>query len=51
MAQTYLKGSVPTVHRIDLPCEQTGFHCPPPSDGSTEAIFFTLASMLVRPGA
>lgn len=32
MAQTYLKGAVPTVHRIDLPCEQTGFLCPPPHD-------------------
>ena len=32
MAQKYLKGSAPTVHRIDLPCAQTGFKCPPPHD-------------------
>ena len=32
MARTYLKGSHPTVHRIDLPCDETGFLCPPPHD-------------------
>jgi hypothetical protein len=32
MAQKYLTGSAPTVHRIDLPCDQTGFRCPPPHD-------------------
>ena len=32
MAQKYLKGPMPTVHRIDLPCDQTGFKCPPPHD-------------------
>lgn len=29
MTQTYLKGSIATVHRIDIPCEQTGFTTPP----------------------
>ena len=29
MAQTYLKGTTAAVHRIDLPCEQTGFSTPP----------------------
>ncbi|HUR24440.1 MAG TPA: helix-turn-helix domain-containing protein [Candidatus Thermoplasmatota archaeon] len=29
MTQTYLKGTTATVHRIDLPCEQTGFTTPP----------------------
>lgn len=29
MTQTYLKGNVATVHRVDLPCEQTGFSTPP----------------------
>lgn len=29
MTQTFLKGSMPTVHRVDLPCEQTGFTTPP----------------------
>ena len=29
MTQTYLKGGNATVHRIDLPCEQTGFTTPP----------------------
>ena len=29
MTQTYLKGNIATVHRIDLPCEQTGFSTPP----------------------
>jgi hypothetical protein len=29
LAQTYLKGSAATVHRIDLPCELTGFSTPP----------------------
>ncbi|MHB1262584.1 MAG: helix-turn-helix domain-containing protein [Thermoplasmatota archaeon] len=29
MTQTYLKGTLPTVHRIDLPCERTGFTTPP----------------------
>ncbi|MEA3137343.1 MAG: hypothetical protein QOJ26_1188 [Thermoplasmata archaeon] len=32
MAQTYQKGARSTVHRIDLPCDQTGFQCPPPFD-------------------
>ncbi len=31
MTQTYLKGQETAVHRIDLPCEQTGF-TPPPCD-------------------
>lgn len=29
MTQTYLKGTTATVHRIDLPVEQTGFTTPP----------------------
>jgi hypothetical protein len=29
LTQTYLKGTTATVHRIDLPCEQTGFTTPP----------------------
>jgi hypothetical protein len=29
VSQTYLKGTIATVHRIDLPCEQTGFTKPP----------------------
>ncbi len=29
MTQTYLKGTNATVHRIDIPCEQTGFSTPP----------------------
>ncbi|MEA3136400.1 MAG: hypothetical protein QOJ26_1075 [Thermoplasmata archaeon] len=29
MTQTYLKGTAATVHRIDLPCDQTGFTTPP----------------------
>ncbi len=29
MTQTYLRGTAPTVHRIDLPCERTGFSTPP----------------------
>lgn len=32
MAQRYLRGKAPTVHRVDLPCAQTGFLCPPPFD-------------------
>ncbi len=32
MAQTYLRGTAAAVHRVDLPCEQTGFACPPPFD-------------------
>ena len=29
LTQTYLKGTTATVHRIDLPCGQTGFTTPP----------------------
>jgi len=29
MTQTYLKGNMATVHRIDLPCDRTGFSTPP----------------------
>lgn len=29
MTQTYLKGNIASIHRIDLPCEQTGFTTPP----------------------
>ena len=29
MTQTYLKGAAASVHRIDLPCDQTGFTAPP----------------------
>lgn len=29
MTQTYLKGNIATIHRIDLSCEQTGFRTPP----------------------
>lgn len=29
MTQTFLRGTAATVHRIDLPCERTGFTTPP----------------------
>lgn len=29
MTQTFLKGTIAGVHRIDLPCERTGFTAPP----------------------
>lgn len=29
VTQTFLKGTTPTVHRLDLRCEQTGFSTPP----------------------
>ena len=29
MTQTYLKGTTASVHRIDLPCDRTGFTTPP----------------------
>lgn len=29
VSQTYLKGTAVSVHRIDLPCDQTGFATPP----------------------
>ena len=32
VAQRFRRGDAPTLHRVDLPCEQTGFLCPPPFD-------------------
>lgn len=29
LTQTFLRGTAPTVHRIDLPCERTDFSVPP----------------------